>query len=78
MALKKSELSRKIKNFTINFGPQHPAAHGVLSNAMLCNRNLLEGVRGYLALLVIVDHYLFMQNSTQGFRIRTDTLLYIY
>ena len=21
---------RKLKNFTINFGPQHPAAHGVL------------------------------------------------
>ena len=30
MTLKKKELSRKIKNFTINFGPQHPAAHGVL------------------------------------------------
>lgn len=23
-------LSKKVKNFTINFGPQHPAAHGVL------------------------------------------------
>jgi NADH:ubiquinone oxidoreductase subunit D len=21
---------REIKNFTLNFGPQHPAAHGVL------------------------------------------------
>jgi NADH dehydrogenase (ubiquinone) Fe-S protein 2 len=30
MSLKKSELSVKIKNFTLNFGPQHPAAHGVL------------------------------------------------
>jgi NADH dehydrogenase (ubiquinone) Fe-S protein 2 len=30
MILKKKELSREIKNFTINFGPQHPAAHGVL------------------------------------------------
>jgi NADH:ubiquinone oxidoreductase subunit D len=30
MALQKSKLSKKIKNFTINFGPQHPAAHGVL------------------------------------------------
>lgn len=24
------QLSTNIKNFTINFGPQHPAAHGVL------------------------------------------------
>lgn len=30
MGLKKSGLSFKTKAFTINFGPQHPAAHGVL------------------------------------------------
>ena len=30
MILKKKKLLKKIKNFTINFGPQHPAAHGVL------------------------------------------------
>jgi NADH dehydrogenase (ubiquinone) Fe-S protein 2 len=29
LALKK-KLLRKIRNFTLNFGPQHPAAHGVL------------------------------------------------
>ncbi len=28
--LKKQNLITKIRNFTINFGPQHPAAHGVL------------------------------------------------
>jgi len=30
MTLKKKDLVRKVKNFTLNFGPQHPAAHGVL------------------------------------------------
>jgi len=30
MALKKSEMVHSLKNFTVNFGPQHPAAHGVL------------------------------------------------
>jgi len=31
MSLKKYELlSTDLKNFTLNFGPQHPAAHGVL------------------------------------------------
>jgi hypothetical protein len=29
MVLKK-KFVRKVKNFTLNFGPQHPAAHGVL------------------------------------------------
>ena len=28
--LKKTETKIQLKNFTINFGPQHPAAHGVL------------------------------------------------
>ena len=33
MIAKKKNIVRKIKNFTINFGPQHPAAHGVLRRA---------------------------------------------
>lgn len=28
--LKKTEVTSRLKNFTLNFGPQHPAAHGVL------------------------------------------------
>lgn len=28
--MKKSSLKKSLRNFTINFGPQHPAAHGVL------------------------------------------------
>lgn len=28
--LEKADLRRNLRNFTINFGPQHPAAHGVL------------------------------------------------
>jgi len=30
MLLKKKSLIKSLKNFTVNFGPQHPAAHGVL------------------------------------------------
>lgn len=30
MLLKKKYLIKQVKNFTLNFGPQHPAAHGVL------------------------------------------------
>lgn len=30
MALTKHKITKELKNFTLNFGPQHPAAHGVL------------------------------------------------
>jgi NADH:ubiquinone oxidoreductase subunit D len=30
MAIEKAVAQKKVKNFTTNFGPQHPAAHGVL------------------------------------------------
>lgn len=30
MILKKKQLKRTIRTYTLNFGPQHPAAHGVL------------------------------------------------
>nr|ANO44470.1 NADH dehydrogenase subunit 7 [Schizochytrium sp. TIO1101] len=30
MALTKRKINKELKNFTLNFGPQHPAAHGVL------------------------------------------------
>jgi NADH dehydrogenase (ubiquinone) Fe-S protein 2 len=30
LTLKKKKFIKKVKNFTLNFGPQHPAAHGVL------------------------------------------------
>ena len=42
MALRKSNLSKKIKNFTINFGPQHPAAHGVLRLVLELNGEVVE------------------------------------
>jgi len=30
MLLKKNKIKKKLTKFSINFGPQHPAAHGVL------------------------------------------------
>jgi NADH:ubiquinone oxidoreductase subunit D len=38
MFFKKKDLNKEIKNFTINFGPQHPAAHGVL---FINNKNII-------------------------------------
>ena len=49
MIAKKKNVVRKIKNFTINFGPQHPAAHGVLRRAgrMGCKVSHLRHIDWY-------------------------------
>jgi NADH-quinone oxidoreductase subunit D len=42
MVLDHSLLSKKVKNFTLNFGPQHPAAHGVLRLVLEMNGEVVE------------------------------------
>ena len=51
MSIKKSELTKKIKNFTINFGPQHPAAHGVLRLVLELNGEVVERADPHIGLL---------------------------
>jgi NADH-quinone oxidoreductase subunit D len=36
--------TKQIKNFTLNFGPQHPAAHGVLRLVSEMNGEVVERV----------------------------------
>ena len=51
MTLKKSELSVKTKNFTINFGPQHPAAHGVLRLVLNLDGEVVKKADPHIGLL---------------------------
>lgn len=51
MVLKKSELSLKTKNFTINFGPQHPAAHGVLRLVLDLDGEVVKSADPHIGLL---------------------------
>jgi NADH dehydrogenase (ubiquinone) Fe-S protein 2 len=51
MTLKKSILKKKIKNFTINFGPQHPAAHGVLRLVLELKGEIVERADPHIGLL---------------------------
>jgi len=44
-------LLKKIKNFTINFGPQHPAAHGVLRLVLELNGELVTRADPHIGLL---------------------------
>ena len=51
MTLKKRSLLKKIKNFTINFGPQHPAAHGVLRLVLELNGEIVNRADPHIGLL---------------------------
>jgi NADH dehydrogenase (ubiquinone) Fe-S protein 2 len=41
----------KIKNITLNFGPQHPAAHGVLRIILFLEGELIKQVESHIGLL---------------------------
>jgi NADH dehydrogenase (ubiquinone) Fe-S protein 2 len=51
MILKKKALSRELKNFTINFGPQHPAAHGVLRLILELDGEVVKRADPHIGLL---------------------------
>lgn len=51
MILKKKNLHTKLKNFTINFGPQHPAAHGVLRLILELNGEVIKSADPHIGLL---------------------------
>lgn len=51
MILKKKELNRELKNFTINFGPQHPAAHGVLRLILELDGEVVKRADPHIGLL---------------------------
>jgi NADH dehydrogenase (ubiquinone) Fe-S protein 2 len=57
---------RKIKNFTMNFGPQHPAAHGVLRLILELNGEQIKRVDPHIGLLhrgteKLIEYKTYMQ-----------------
>lgn len=66
MNLQKKTVSRKIKNFTINFGPQHPAAHGVLRLILELEGELVKRAEPHIGLLhrgteKLIEHKNYLQ-----------------
>jgi NADH dehydrogenase (ubiquinone) Fe-S protein 2 len=51
MILKKKDLNTELKNFTINFGPQHPAAHGVLRLILELDGEIVKRADAHIGLL---------------------------
>jgi NADH dehydrogenase (ubiquinone) Fe-S protein 2 len=66
MTLKKNQLINKLKNFTINFGPQHPAAHGVLRLIIELNGETVINAEPHIGLLhrgteKLIEHKTYLQ-----------------
>jgi len=51
MLLKKQELNQELKDFTLNFGPQHPAAHGVLRLVLELEGEIIKKADPHIGLL---------------------------
>lgn len=51
MTIKKTSITKKLKNFTINFGPQHPAAHGVLRLVLELKGEVVKRAEPHIGLL---------------------------
>lgn len=51
MILKRKKLNKQLKNFTINFGPQHPAAHGVLRLVLELDGEVVQKADAHIGLL---------------------------
>lgn len=51
MLIKKNDLDIKLKAFTINFGPQHPAAHGVLRLILELDGEVVKRADPHIGLL---------------------------
>ena len=55
-----------IANYTINFGPQHPAAHGVLRMVMELDGEIIERIDCHVGLLhrgteKLIEHKTYLQ-----------------
>lgn len=66
MAIKKVIINKKIKNFTLNFGPQHPAAHGVLRLILNLKGEVVSRADPHVGLLhrgteKLVEHKTYLQ-----------------
>src|SRR3979411_2770763 len=55
-----------VRNFTLNFGPQHPAAHGVLRLVLELDGEIVERVDPHIGLLhrgteKLIEHKTYLQ-----------------
>lgn len=60
------KFNKELKNFTMNFGPQHPAAHGVLRLVLELNGEVIQRADPHIGLLhrgteKLIEYKTYMQ-----------------
>ena len=70
-----------VRNFTINFGPQHPAAHGVLRLVLELDGEVVQRVDPHIGLLhrgteKLIEHKTYLQAIPYFDRLDYVCLLY--
>jgi NADH:ubiquinone oxidoreductase subunit D len=66
MYLRKHQSTSKLKTFTMNFGPQHPAAHGVLRLILELEGEIITNADPHIGLLhrgteKLIEHKNYLQ-----------------
>jgi len=66
MSLTKKKIQKSLKNFTLNFGPQHPAAHGVLRLVLSLEGEVVTKADPHIGLLhrgteKLIEHKTYLQ-----------------
>ena len=66
---------KKTKSLNLNFGPQHPAAHGVLRLILELDGEVVEKADPHIGLLHRGTEKLIEQNLYQALPILTDQIM---
>jgi NADH-quinone oxidoreductase subunit D len=66
MYLRQHQNTNKLKSFTLNFGPQHPAAHGVLRLILELEGEVIKNADSHIGLLhrgteKLIEHKTYLQ-----------------
>ena len=83
MLLKKKDFISNLKNFTINFGPQHPAAHGVLRLILELDGEIIKKADPHTGLLhrgteIIIEYKTYLQQSLFLFLTRSYFSVFLF
>ena len=73
--MKKIMTDTKIKPITMNFGPQHPAAHGVLRLVMEMDGEIIKRADPHIGLLEVLKNLLKIKHMFRHYLILIDWIM---